>query len=100
MIERVAYLKVCEMCRRHAQIVLPDGNTGRHFASQGDGREEVARLLARSEIKLDEGKFLLGQIRDTDLPEVEPFISEVLDRINELHELQQQAEVEAPHTLH
>ncbi len=86
MIEKVAYLRMCPLCGRHAQVVLPDGNTSRHFASREEGRAQVIRLLAMEKIAVDEARFLTEQINAAALPEREPFIGDLLNFIADLHD--------------
>ena len=68
LIERSAYLKVCETCKSHAQIIYSDGNMSPHFGSVEVGLEHLQSGFEYGFITEEEAKIVREQLYKSPLP--------------------------------
>jgi len=85
VIQRAAYLAVCEDCGQHAHITLPDGSHSHEFLTQPQGMREIGRLLVAHKIAKDEADVLKSQVADSALPDSDIGLLNLLEAAQATH---------------
>lgn len=81
LIQKSAYLAVCEKCRLHAKVIFADGTESRWFASKETGLVFITLALKHEMITVEEGRAVEEQIYASNLPYSRSRLDDVLDSI-------------------